>query len=95
MGEVFHFLKKRNETMVFFDKEVIALGPGSYDLELSGTFSLVCFEKSKVHLSGDCQYPLKNSIVSPVSSLGLSNQAYGTVHIKVEKPIFILIEGNK
>lgn len=95
MGEIFHFLRGKKGVMAFFDKEIIAIGPGKYELELEGTFSLACFEKTKIDLHGDCLYPVKNRFFAPVSSLGLSNEAHGRIHIQVNRPIFILIEGQQ
>ncbi len=95
MGETHHFLKSRKETMAFFDEQIIAISTGSYEIELQGQFSIACLEKTKIHLSGDCDYQAKEIIFFPLSSLGLSNFSHGKIKIKTTKPIFILLGSSK
>ncbi len=95
LGEISHFLRGKSQVMAFFDNEIIALSAGQYELELKGTFSLAVFEKTQVTLTGKCLYQTKKKIFKPLSSLGLSNEGKGKMHIMTNKPLFILIENTK
>ncbi len=94
LGEVFHFLCRRDSPCaVFFDREIAAVTKGRWRLAIDGLFSLMAVEKSCVNLSGDCEYQINPSQeVTPLSSFGLSNIANGEISIETNNPIFVLSE---
>ena len=91
LGEVFQFLQRRlSDTTVLFDQEVIAYSAGQWSLAIEGTFSLGALIPTEVTLSGSCKYPItEGTVVSPLSSLGLSNEGHGKILLTNNAPIFI------
>lgn len=95
LGEVFRFLVSNPESKVNLYKEdgLIAfqfLGTGHWSFEHQGTFSLGSLAKTKVKMTGKCEYPIpKKMKINPLSSFGLSNIAHGKVTLENDGPIFI------
>jgi len=96
LGEVNRWLSSRpSVTALFYNDQgqvsVIALTQG--DLTVNGLFSLVSIELNRVQLTGACEYRLLESTeLSPISSLGLSNQGRGLIQIKAERPVLFFLE---
>ncbi len=83
LGEAQQFLKRSAAPRrVYFDRQIIGLSAGDFSFNYEGTFSLVAFEPGLVQITGDCAYPLEQPTHLPgITSLGLSNRAYGQVQI--------------
>ena len=61
-----------------------------HSFKFLGTFSIFSFKKQKVHLTGQLQY--SGMINLPAhTSLGLSNFAHGTFHIKPSSPLILFM----
>ena len=90
-GEVHHFLQQKTlPTEVQFDQHVSAFSAGQWQTQAQGTFSIVAFAPAAISLSGQCKYPIEaGSTLRPVSSLGLSNEGYGTIQLDIASPVFI------
>jgi len=90
-AEINIFLQKRAQpTVVDLGEEVRAFSAGNYEQNLKGTFSLFTFDKSQITLNGDCKYELKTpTLLSGLSSLGLSNEGRGKVSIQSQGPFFL------
>jgi thiamine pyrophosphokinase len=99
-GEVHQFIKSSG-SQVIIDQNMYWPGsnPGlnkeenlfSEQITFEGTFSVGCLEETLINISGDCDYPLENFSLSPLSSRGLSNVAKGEVIIKANKPFWIYL----
>jgi thiamine pyrophosphokinase len=91
LGEVCAFLKHqpRNST-VSFDDKVCCFGKGEWQLESHQTFSLMCLSPVKVQLTGELKYPIAElTELSPLSSLGLSNEGLGHINLKCDGPLLM------
>lgn len=65
-----------------------AAGEWKYDHQ--GLFSLGAAKEVQVELTGNVLYPISPpSTLEPLSSLGLSNEASGTIHLKNSGPVFL------
>ncbi len=93
-GETFHFLKKGNSQVCFFDNHVFATNRKEVNLNILDTFSIFSIEEMKLSISGQAKYKLINQRISPFSSHTLSNIGNGTIHIQADKPFFIFYECN-
>ncbi|MAX67391.1 MAG: hypothetical protein QF441_08690 [Bacteriovoracaceae bacterium] len=91
LGEVYHFLKNKEKSTVSFENKIKLFSAGEWDIELDGLFSLVVFEKTFIELTGQCQYLIEGKEVHPLSSFGLSNQAYGQIRISTDRPFTLFI----
>jgi thiamine pyrophosphokinase len=95
LGEVSRFLESRPESQVYFydhqgNIRFHFLGQGHWKFDHQGFFSLGTMKKTQVTLKGQCQYLIEQpQTLMPLSSYGLSNQAYGGVQIANEGPVFI------
>lgn len=99
LGEIHQFLQTRvQRTTVHVhgsQQNILAFARGTVSIEIKGIFSVMVFEPEAVRISGDCRYKLEGDVVIPVaSSLGLSNEANGTVTIKTSKPCFVFLNIN-
>ncbi len=99
LGEIHHFLGPKKQWKIhFWTKQkitIMGLSRGQYQFNYTGIFSLISFASTKVNLKGKCEYPLKNKILKNVSSLGLSNVAFGKVEVKTQKPVFVFFSKEK
>ena len=93
-GEAHHFLKGRPYPQrVLIDDKAVGHAAGSWQLELSGVFSLAVLETALVTLHGNVRYSLPQPTeIKPLSSLGLSNVASGSVGIHSNQPFFVFSE---
>lgn len=96
LGEVSNFLAEHpgSEVLFYDDQGSVPyqlLAKGSWSINHHGIFSVGTFLKTFFSIQGDCRYPLAGlTELHPVSSLGLSNEAQGTLTIVCEGPIFII-----
>lgn len=95
IGETYFFLKKLtlNKTCIFFEKEVLILSAGRHKISINSNFSIFVLEKAKIAISGKCLYKYRGAL-SPLSSLGLSNQGMGQITIDSNKPAMIIFINN-
>lgn len=73
--------------------EVVAkiLGQGKWSFERQGLFTVLSLRETQVIIDGECEYPLRvPTTFKPVSSLGLSNVARGTVLIHNSGPVILI-----
>ena len=97
-GEIHRFLQCRdNPSKVHFvqhgEDAVMAFSAGNWQFEFQGIFSLLAVEKTLFTLHGDCQYQCQNKTeVQPLSSLGLSNVANGTIYLQCDGPLFVFLQ---
>jgi thiamine pyrophosphokinase len=92
-GEAFAFLKARlKPTRICWDQQAIAWSKGRWEFDRVGTFSLFSFEPTQITIEGECRYRLPEpTVLPPLSSLGLSNEASGHVRIKTSGPLLWLV----
>ncbi len=86
-----------NSSAIFYDEEsrprVHVFSPGSHTLKVNGLFSLLCFEKAKISLDGECEYQLKSEMLDAFSGRGISNRGKGIIQIQCSAPsILILVD---
>lgn len=58
--------------------------------DLRGGFSVFVLESAAVSIRGACRYPLAGTLLTPLSSHGLSNWGGGAVEVACERPCFIV-----
>lgn len=101
LGEASIFLEKHPESQIIFysaDGHIAFhfLGEGHWRFEHEGLFSLGSLKNTKVKLLGQCRYPIKEETLIPsLSSLGLSNEAYGELTLHAWGPVFIFYPEGK
>jgi thiamine pyrophosphokinase len=97
LGEVNEFLKTRSQhcrvdLVGNSGDRVIAFAHGALTLDVIGGFSVFVLEPATVKIAGQCRYPLPaGSVISPLSSHGLSNEGMGRLNIASDSPCFILL----
>ncbi len=91
IGEVCAFLKHQpKNSTVNFDNKICCYGKGEWQLESHQTFSLMSLQPVKVQLTGEVKYPItKLTELSPLSSLGLSNEGQGQFDLKCDGPLLL------
>jgi thiamine pyrophosphokinase len=94
IGEAHHFLFSRPlPTTLRFEDRITGFSKGVWEFERNGLFSIAALEQTQITISGDCRYTCaQKTTLSPMSSLGLSNQGHGTIYITCEAPVFILFD---
>ena len=92
IGEAAAFLKHRHQTtQLHFDSAFTGFSAGQWQLEINGTFSVLCIESAKITLTGECEYPLNQATqLEPLSSHGLSNAGSGKIQLKTNSPVFVV-----
>lgn len=96
MGEVHAFLQARAHftcvEMSGRESRVIGFCKGRVNLDIQGIFSVFVLESAAVKISGECKYPLsRERVLSPLSSVGLSNEGFGAVEIESGSPAFVIL----
>lgn len=91
LGEVSHFLNHKTNSFAHFEGQILAYAKGEYEITHNNTFSLFCFNETKITLSGKIKYPLSDEPLKAHSSHGLSNEAQGKFGLKTERPIFLFL----
>lgn len=90
LGEVHSYLKGRSTfARANFDSAITAIVNGQITMNIHGCFSLLAFEPTIIELNGDCEFPFAGKLPA-VSTLGLSNEGRGVVHLKTVGPCFLL-----
>lgn len=91
IGEACAYLKHQLlNASVRFDDKLHCFGKGEWQVEINQTFSLMCLQPAKVQLIGECKYPIKEQTeLSPLSSLGLSNEGIGVIQLRCDGPILL------
>lgn len=95
LGECLSFLADHPESQILLynaesDISFHLLGEGEWSFEYHGPYSLGSIKNVEVQMTGDCLYPLlRPQRLTPLSSLGLSNEASGVVSLQTNGPIFI------
>lgn len=85
-------LNPKNKILIKMDNEVFFFGPGIHEIEINSRFSFMSFDSNIVKITGDCEYKLlKKTIISPLSSKGLSNIGHGSVRIEAGHPFFLVM----
>ena len=92
-GEVSRFLSIRaGNGIVRFDDSVVGYSAGKWCRSHAGEFSLAVLEPANIRLTGDCKYQCDPGVAfSPLSSLGLSNVASGTIYMETNAPTFLFL----
>lgn len=99
LGEMLAFLgPSSNQRASFYDSQgqiaVEVVSPGSWSFNHQGIFSLASVKKSLVSLTGHCEYTLPTpSPLTALSSLGLSNVAFGEFNLSTNSPLLIFFSG--
>lgn len=95
-GEALTFLKDKLDCKVIFydsvtaDASVQCFGPGRWQLEHHGVFSVATHQQTKISITGSCAYKLlEMTELKPLSSLGLSNSASGAFELNCEGPVML------
>jgi hypothetical protein len=100
IGECLHFLNSNASGRIFFyenntSPSFLFFPKGESDFLFKGTFSVGSIFPMNLKLQGDCLYQQESPLYfSPLSSLGLSNQAFGEVTITSDAPFFIHLVEN-
>ncbi len=90
LGEFQQFLKRQKRAEIHLPPHAKGYSAGSWSLLLNGLFSLLLLEAGEIQMTGDIQYPiLKKQILAPLSSLGISNHAHGSIQIEATMPFFL------
>ncbi|MGE3611227.1 MAG: hypothetical protein AB7I27_16665 [Bacteriovoracaceae bacterium] len=95
LGETLNFLEQRPKAQIFFYDEqgrilFQILGAGEWGLKHLGVFSIGTLKEQKIKLIGECQYQLiEETLIKPLSSLGLSNEGAGKFSLYNRHPLFI------
>lgn len=95
LGEALSYLDHHPESQILFygaDGKISfhLLGAGDWKFNHQGLFSLGTLKKVSVKLKGECRYPIPKSLyISPMSSLGLSNEGLGNITLSCDGPVFI------
>lgn len=94
IGEVCRFVETarkpvRMDRFLFFP-------PGSHTFHCRTLFSVFSLQKTRIRLSGKTKYPLKEwTRLFPLSSLGLSNEGKGKIHLENEHVAVVYMAGEK
>lgn len=96
MGEVHAFLHSRPHftrvEMTGLEARVIGFCKGCLKLDIHGVFSVVVLESTALKISGKCKYPMSpERVLSPLSSVGLSNEGRGAIDVESNSPAFVII----
>lgn len=91
LGEIHKFLCTRTKpTECDLDWAVCGFSPGKWPLQIKGIFSVLAFEATKITLTGDCAYQLREpTALSLLSSHGLSNEGFGIIELRNDEPVFV------
>lgn len=88
--EFCHFLENQKQKIIrlpYDEKKLISFySPGFYEFFHTGVFSLFTLRQQAISLSGEVRYAIdaKNSNSLPLTGLGISNEAFGNVKLRVE-----------
>ncbi len=95
LGEALSFLDKNPECQILLYESsgklaFHLLGAGDWKFTHHGLFSLGSIKNVSLTLKGACRYPiLKETLIKPLSSFGLSNLGEGEMILQTHGPVFI------
>jgi thiamine pyrophosphokinase len=95
LGEASNFLQAHPGSSIFFYDQSATVrfhfvGQGEWGFKHPGLFSLGCLRSAHVSLLGSCRYPIiRETLIQPLSSFGLSNEAQGDLKLMTSGPVFI------
>jgi thiamine pyrophosphokinase len=101
MGECHQFLKNRQlSRLVFYNSQgkvaYEAFSRGDWTFSHEGLFSVIVIEESQVSIKGNVKYPVPKPLsFAPLSSLGLSNEAFGEIGISSSLPFVLFYPEGK
>ncbi len=95
LGEVCQALKKRPQSRTtFYDENmkpcIDFYASGDHFFTFHGIFSILTFEKTRITLSGECRYPVKEEELAPFSGRGISNVGAGAIQLKTSAPVMVI-----
>lgn len=89
-GELHHFLAEKTQVSAFFENHIIFYSKGHYHQNFHQTFSLLSFTHNKIKLQGAIKYERHEwSELKLLSSLCLSNIAYGKFELQTKAPLLL------
>lgn len=65
----------------------MVLRAGTHEIAHRGPFSVLTLAPASLTLKGDCRYPARELRVQTLSGQGISNEAFGTVHMACSTPL--------
>lgn len=90
LGEAHDMLRKRTNCRLNFENTVLGFSQGCWQFQRPGLFSVCVMEQTRLTLTGDCKYQCQQPThFAPFSSLGLSNEGYGTIYLDTPSPAFV------
>ncbi len=97
-GEVARFIQSRDRLQTlpfkFYDQKgalCSVISKGELHLNYQGTFSVFSLlQENQIKISGDVAYQTQSHF-SPLSSLGLSNEAKGDIYIASKSPFLLIL----
>lgn len=96
LGAIHQFLLNRSLTVELYVPGrplMSAFSAGEHQLDLQGTFSLLSLAETRFSITGACRYSLSApTLVAPLSSHTLSNEAHGCVIVTSDRPFFCFRE---
>jgi thiamine pyrophosphokinase len=101
LGECLTFLEKHHQSQILFYNEYgklayYMMSAGQWTFTHVGLFSLGTIKTTSLRLYGKCRYQMKKKeVLQPLSSLGLSNQGEGDIHLETDGPVFICFPEEK
>lgn len=91
IGMLTDFMDGRANSLALFDQHLLIVSAGSWKIPINGGFSLISMQPNHVTLNGPCRFPLKTEThLAAFSSLGLSNEANGTISVTCRRPLLVV-----
>jgi thiamine pyrophosphokinase len=100
LGECLSFLESMEDSEIHcYDSQGKVLyrffGKGQWSFSHQGIFSLVTLKPQSLTLTGLCDYQVpERREFPPLSSMGLSNQARGQLHLQTDGPVLFIFSGS-
>lgn len=79
--EAVSFCQVNQESIVSFEDKIMVCSKSKLTLRHTGIFSLFTLEKFRISITGEVKFPLQDEVITPFSSHGLSNEAFGDLLI--------------
>jgi thiamine pyrophosphokinase len=94
LGPLYRMLKNREiqwKNICFEFSKARFFSAGTHEFNCDGVFSLLAIEDTEIILTGNCEYPVThNTILKPLSDLGISNVGHGMVKLQCNSPLLII-----
>ena len=89
LGEVYQYLQTASPAHVI-EQDFVGLPAGHHVFNFTGVFSILALLPTQITLTGHLAYPLPHpTVLRPLSSHGLSNEAFGRWEIEATMPFFL------